>query len=95
MAVSLLVVRQVGIPRPENWHTTVALAVMAAAEIVDWPVAVAFAAGHAPDRVPHDRVAQELGEAIDDSHAALEVGEVLHESGAEEEVGEALAEAPV
>lgn len=67
---------------------------MAAAEIVDWPVAVAFAAGH-PDRVPHDRVAQELGEAIGDSHAALEVGEVLHESGAEEEVGEALAEAPV
>ncbi len=44
-----------------------ALGGLAALEIIDWPVALAIAAGHALVQNQHNRVAEEIGEALEDA----------------------------
>ncbi len=66
-SVSLPVVGRVQIPRPEHLAYYGALGVLVAVEIVDWPIALAIAAGHALTEQHHSRVAQEIGEAIEDA----------------------------
>ena len=88
------IVGHVELPRPEELAYYVGLAVLAAAEIIDWPVALVLAAGHALNYSHHSRVANELGDALDDIHEARELGEALDESGVAEEIGEALASPP-
>jgi hypothetical protein len=63
--VTLPVVGSVRLPRPEQLAYYGALAALAAAEIIDWPVALALAAGHALIEDQHSRVAQEIGEALE------------------------------
>jgi hypothetical protein len=66
-AVNLPVVGHVRIPRPDQLAYYGALAALAAIEIIDWPIALAIGAGHALASNHHSRVAQELGEALEDA----------------------------
>jgi hypothetical protein len=65
-AVTLPVVGTVRVPHPEQLAYYGALAALAAVEIIDWPVALALAAGHALLEDQHSRVAQEIGEALEE-----------------------------
>jgi hypothetical protein len=71
--VNLPVVGRIGVPRPEELAYYGALGALAAFEIIDWPIALAIAAGHVMVSNHHNRVVQELGEA-------LELGEVIAEA---------------
>jgi hypothetical protein len=66
-ALNLPVVGRVSIPRPERLAYFGALGVMAAVEIIDWPIALAIAAGHVLAEQHHNRFAQEVGEALEDA----------------------------
>lgn len=55
------------IPRPEQLAYYGALGALAAAEIIEWPVALVLAAGHWLVRNEHNRVAHELGEALEEA----------------------------
>jgi hypothetical protein len=65
-AVDLPVVGQVQIPRPDQLAYYGGLAALAAFELIDWPVAVVIAAGHILASNHHNRVLEELGEAIEE-----------------------------
>jgi hypothetical protein len=65
-AVNLPVVGQVEIPRPEQLAYYGGLAALAAFELIDWPVAVVIAAGHLLASNHHNRVLEELGEAMEE-----------------------------
>lgn len=65
-AVDLPVLGRVRLPRPEQLAYFGALGVLAAAEIIEWPIALVLAAGHVLVENQHSRVAQELGEALED-----------------------------
>ncbi|MBV9514755.1 MAG: hypothetical protein JO280_12055 [Mycobacteriaceae bacterium] len=66
-AVTLPVVGNVRIPRPEQLAYYGALAGLAALEVIDWPVALVIAAGHVLASNYHSKVAQELGDALADA----------------------------
>jgi hypothetical protein len=66
MVVTLPVVGRVRVPRPEQLVYYGALAGLAALEIIDWPIALVIGAGHALAANHHSKVAQELGEALED-----------------------------
>ncbi|MBV8965383.1 MAG: hypothetical protein JO191_04315 [Mycobacteriaceae bacterium] len=66
-AVTLPVVGNVRIPRPEQLAYYGALAGLAALEVIDWPVALVIAAGHVLASNHHSKVAQELGDALADA----------------------------
>jgi hypothetical protein len=65
-AVDLPVVGSVRIPRPERLAYYGALAALAAAEIIDWPIALLLGVGHALAENHNSKVAQELGSALED-----------------------------
>ncbi|MGO9656181.1 hypothetical protein [Mycobacterium sp.] len=64
--VNLPLVGKVEIPRPEALAYYGALAALAAFELIDWPVAVVIAAGHLLASNHHNRILEELGEAIEE-----------------------------
>jgi hypothetical protein len=66
-AVQLPIVGRVRIPRPDQLAYYGGLAVLAAIEIIDWPVALIIATGHALANQHHSRLAEELGEAIEEA----------------------------
>ncbi|MET9028986.1 MULTISPECIES: hypothetical protein [Nocardia] len=66
-AVELPVVGRVRIPRPEQLAYYGALGALAAAEIIEWPVAVVLAAGHWLAQDQHNRVAHQIGEALEEA----------------------------
>ena len=66
-AVTLPVVGSLKLPRPETLAYYGALGVLAAVEIIEWPIALILATGHALANNQHSRIAQELGEALDDA----------------------------
>jgi hypothetical protein len=65
-AVELPIVGQVQIPRPDQLAYFGGLAALAAFELIDWPVAVVIAAGHLLASNHHNRVLEELGEAMEE-----------------------------
>lgn len=65
--VNLPVVGQVEIPRPEQLAYFGGLAALAAFELIDWPVAVVIAAGHFLASSHHNKILEELGEAMEDA----------------------------
>ena len=65
--VNLPVVGRIGVPRPEQLAYYGALAALAALEIIDWPIALAIGAGHLLASNHHNRVMQELGEALEEA----------------------------
>jgi hypothetical protein len=67
LAVDLPMVGRVRIPHPEQVAYFGALGVLAAIEIIDWPIALAIAAGHVLMQNQHNRVAEEVGEALEDA----------------------------
>jgi hypothetical protein len=44
-----------------------ALAALAAAEIIEWPIALVLGVGHALAENHHSKVAQELGSALEEA----------------------------
>jgi xanthosine utilization system XapX-like protein len=66
-AVTLPVLGRVRLPRPEQLAFYGALGVLAAVEIIEWPVALVLATGHLLLQDEHSRVAQEIGEALEES----------------------------
>jgi hypothetical protein len=65
-AVNLPVLGQVEIPRPEQLAYYGGLAALAALELIDWPVALVIAAGHVLASNHHNRLLEELGEAMEE-----------------------------
>ena len=66
-SLGLPIVGRVRIPRPEQLAFYGVLGALAAVEIIEWPVALVLAAGHALIHNEHNRVAQEIGEALEDA----------------------------
>ena len=66
-AVNLPAIGQVEIPRPEQLAYFGGLAALAALELIDWPVALVIAAGHFLAASHHNKVLEELGEAMQDA----------------------------
>jgi len=66
-AVELPLIGRVRLPRPEQLAFYGALGVLAAVEIIEWPVALVLATGHLLLQDEHSRVAQELGEALEEA----------------------------
>jgi xanthosine utilization system XapX-like protein len=65
--VTLPVVGRVRVPRPEQLAFYGALGALAAVEIIEWPVALVLGVGHALMQNEHSRVAQEVGEALEEA----------------------------
>lgn len=66
-AVNLPLLGQVDIPRPEELAYYGGLAALAAFELIDWPVALVIAAGHIMASNHHNRLLEELGEAMEEA----------------------------
>jgi xanthosine utilization system XapX-like protein len=66
-AVNLPVLGRVRVPRPEQLAFYGALGALAAVEIIEWPVALVLGIGHALMQNEHNRVAEEVGEALEDA----------------------------
>lgn len=66
-AVTLPIVGKVRLPRPEQLAFYGALGALVAVEIIEWPVALALGVGHALIQNEHHRVAEEIGEALEDA----------------------------
>jgi hypothetical protein len=64
--VNVPVVGQMEIPRPEQLAYYGGLATLAALELIDWPVALVIAAGHLLASNHHNRLLEELGEAMEE-----------------------------
>jgi hypothetical protein len=64
--VNVPVVGKLEIPRPEQLAYYGGLAALAAFELIDWPVAVVIAAGHILAANHHNRLLEELGEAMEE-----------------------------
>jgi hypothetical protein len=64
--VNLPIVGRVEIPRPDQLAYYGGLAALAAFELIDWPVAVVIAAGHIMASSHHNRLLEELGEAMEE-----------------------------
>ncbi|MEU0506481.1 hypothetical protein [Nocardia sp. NPDC005998] len=66
-AVDLPVVGRVRIPPPEHLAYYGALGALAVAEIIEWPVALVLATGHWLVENQHNRLAHEVGEALEEA----------------------------
>ncbi|BBX64966.1 hypothetical protein MSAS_41400 [Mycobacterium saskatchewanense] len=65
--VNLPVLGSVEIPRPEQLAYFGGLAALAAFELIDWPVAVVIAAGHLLAANHHNKILEELGDAMEEA----------------------------
>lgn len=65
-AVDLPVLGRVTVPRPEQLAYYGGLAMLAAFEIIDWPVAIAVAAGHVLASNHRSQMLEQLGEALEE-----------------------------
>lgn len=65
-AVDLPLVGRVSVPKPEHLAYYAALGGMAAAELIEWPVAVVIAAGHLLAADSHNRALHDIGEALEE-----------------------------
>lgn len=66
-AITLPVAGRVRVPRPEHLAYYGALGALVALELVEWPIALAIAAGHALMENQHSEVARDIGEALEDA----------------------------
>lgn len=64
--LNLPIVGQTEIPRPEQLAYFGGLAALAALELIDWPVALVIAAGHVLASNHHNKLLEELGEAMEE-----------------------------
>ena len=66
-SVELPLIGRVPLPRPEQLAFYGALGVLAAVEIIEWPVALVLGSGHFLVQEDHNRVVQEIGEALEEA----------------------------
>jgi hypothetical protein len=66
LVVDLPVLGQVQLPRPEQLAYYAGIGLLLALEVLDWPAAVAIAAGHALATQHHNRAIEELGDALEE-----------------------------
>src|SRR5919197_2228261 len=64
-AIDLPVLGTLRLPQPEHLAYYGAVGLLAAIEIIDWPVALLIATGHALAHRQHNRTIHELGEALE------------------------------
>jgi hypothetical protein len=64
--VDLPLLGQTEIPRPEQLAYYGGLATLAVLELIDWPVALVIATGHLLASNHHNRILEELGEAMEE-----------------------------
>ncbi len=65
-AVTLPVLGRIRVPRPEQVAYFGALGVLAAFEVIEWPIALVVATGHALAQNQRSRVAEGIGEALEE-----------------------------
>lgn len=65
--LTLPVLGTLNLPRPEQLAYYGAITALAAVEIIDWPIALILATGHALANDHRSRIAEELGEALDEA----------------------------
>ncbi|MEU2006389.1 hypothetical protein ACH47B_31530 [Rhodococcus sp. NPDC019627] len=63
--VQLPLLGRVPVPRPEQLAFFAAIGLLAAVEIIEWPVALTIAAGHILIADQHNRAVQEIGEVLE------------------------------
>ena len=66
-AVTLPIVGRIGVPRPEELAYFGVLGLLTATELIEWPVALMLGAGHLLLHSEHSRIAQEVGEALEEA----------------------------
>lgn len=66
-SVELPILGKVTVPRPEQLAYYGGLVLLAAFEIIDWPVAAAVAAGHILASNHRSEMLEQLGEALEDA----------------------------
>lgn len=64
--VNVPLIGKIEVPRPEQLAYYGGLAALAAFELIDWPVALVIAAGHVLANNHHNRLLEELGEAMEE-----------------------------
>lgn len=64
-AIRLPLLGDVGVPRPDQLAYLTALGLLAAFEVIDWPVALAIAVGHALAEDRRHRALREVGAALE------------------------------
>nr|WP_241665924.1 hypothetical protein [Prescottella subtropica] len=64
-AIRLPLIGDVGVPRPDQLAYFAALGLLAALEVIDWPVALAIAVGHTLAEDQRHRALREVGEALE------------------------------
>ena len=62
--VELPLIGTVVLPPTKQLAYVGGIALLAAVDIIEWPVAVALTAGHLLNRVSHDKVVQDFGHAL-------------------------------
>jgi hypothetical protein len=65
--VNLPLIGKTEIPRPEQLAYYGGIAALAALELIDWPVALVITFGHLLASNHHNKLLEELGEAIEDA----------------------------
>ncbi|MGW0160372.1 hypothetical protein ACWDUN_13755 [Mycobacterium sp. NPDC003323] len=65
--VSLPVLGKVCIPRPKQLAYYGTLGLLAATGVIEWPIALVLGAGHVLLQNEHGRVAEEVGEALEEA----------------------------
>lgn len=66
-AIELPILGRLNVPRPEQLAYYGGLALLAAFDLIDWPVAVAVAAGHILASSHHNEILEQLGEALEEA----------------------------
>lgn len=66
-AVNMPLFGRVEVPSPQQLAYYGGLALLATFEIIDWPVAIAVAAGHLMASNHHNQILEELGEALEEA----------------------------
>lgn len=67
LEIDLPLIGALRLPRPEQLAYYGAVGVLLALEVIDWPVAILIAAGHALANQQHNRAIQEFGEGLQDA----------------------------
>lgn len=64
-AIRVPLLGDIGVPRPDQLAYLTALGLLAAFEVIDWPVALAIAVGHALAEDQRHRALSEVGAALE------------------------------
>ncbi len=66
MSLNLPIIGPVDLPPPEHLMYYGGIGLLAGLEIIEWPIALLVAAGHALSQQQHSRAIEELGEGLEE-----------------------------